>query len=257
MKTVLLHESVAQFLIGGVQFAFGDGIQEDERKNQYVTNNGSYGRKWDILSRYIAQGSAPYDILYYPVKRGLWTIMILYCEQTKQIITIMREDRLASITRSRGKGKKPHYIEALAYALNSNVSPLYKQVSIYDDETDQSCEMLSVEKEQIAQKLLSEIEMDHHEIGNHVLLLCSIMGYQVTNVNAVILDTDMRIAQQQNLSHLIQRNNSVIVAQTSSATASWDNPTHGLKLTDKALQRQNRLVQVKNDDTLTEGGKKT
>ncbi|MCD8633887.1 DUF5986 family protein, partial [Clostridioides difficile] len=83
------------------------------------------------------------------------------------------------------------------------------------------------------------INKDGAIIEHHVLLLFNQTAeYELTSIRAVMVDTNLNIVSEQNLSSYISIEESTVVEKVDKTNPAANNPTLGLKLTAKADARK-------------------
>ena len=71
-----------------------------------------------------------------------------------------------------------------------------------------------------------------------MLILFESHGYQLTSVRAVMIDSNLNIAVEENWANSIAANESIIADNIEEMNAPANNPNHGLRLTSKAAARK-------------------
>ncbi len=222
-----------------IEGAVGDDIKRDVRENQLVTQNSTPARIWDHLNTSIAKNAEKNGCLYSLTKRGPWNMIIIYDNESKYVITIMREERLKEIRKGSKKRKSLHYLQAFTQCYNRDLYADGKQQSMFEEET--ALNDVYKDAENIVQKMIESINSTkNHAIARHVLVLFSSMNYQLTNIRAVMIDTDLDIVCEESWNKYISTSESIITDIVSPVNdkTPYNKPSHGMKFTSKANERK-------------------
>ena len=103
---------------------------------------------------------------------------------------------------------------------------------------------------ELVQNLLSELKSDADIVKNHVLVLFEAVGYQLTHIRAVMVTPSLDIAKDcdENWSQYISGNESAVVEKIEAPASPSNQPSRGLSLKPKALNRQKSNSKIKEAD---------
>lgn len=224
--------STRKLIVRCLEDAVGDRLKEDVQRNHLRTHNGDGGRVWDFINTGLCECFDGPDCMAGITKRGPWEMVLVYERESKRLFTFMREARFAAIQKDMPRRRRMHYLDMLARHLNSDLlAP--GQIGWFDktfaDEDD---------LKELVGRLLSTLESDGVIIERHVLVLFESRGYQLTSVRAVMVDTNLNIAAEENWTSNIAAADSIIVDTVDDANAPANDPNHGLRLTRKAAARK-------------------
>ena len=234
MEKLLIPEEIIKTMVSCVEEAVGNDIQEDKNINKFHTMNSIPFRTWDYINRNLIDQLEVTDCITTESKRGCWNMVIVYEKTTQNIFTFMRENRFIDICKKQRKRKRMHYLDILTKNFNSSLIAQNHQLSILDPNAF-SDEHILAEKVNI---LLNDLR-DHADlIRNHVLVLFDTTGSDLISIRAVMLTSELEIAFQQDWSGYIYKEEAIVTAKVEHSESPANNPTRGLKLKPKALERQ-------------------
>lgn len=237
--SIVISDKIASYLVSAIEGAVGDDIKEDVRKNHLVTQNSTPSRIWDFINRDIIELADNNGCLVSITKRGPWNMIVLYDTESQDVLTIMREERLSEISRTLNQRKSLHYLQAFTECFNSDLCAAGKQQSMFEEVNVRND--VYEEAEKVVQKMTESINSaETLPIERHVLVLFSSMNFQLTNIRAVMIDTDLDIVCEQSWNKYISASESIVadVVSPTNEDAAYNNPTRGLKLKAKATERQ-------------------
>lgn len=167
-----LSPELPQLIANSITLASGADINEIYRGQNFKTHNSKPGLIWDCIIRNIS-AQLPNDVLSSIAKCGTWEILLLYCQRSKTLITLMRNTRFNDL-KNGSKKDLPHYLKAIL-SLNRDL----------DADSDQLSLSLFDAK---------NYEEDFH---HHVLALCSgfefSVAHEVERHALVVFETDLGI----------------------------------------------------------------
>ncbi|MCJ0438955.1 hypothetical protein J0W85_19830, partial [Clostridioides difficile] len=161
-------------------------------------------------------------------------MIFIYDKNSKYLYVLMREQRYKELHNNINKREKMHYVDILTKAFNGDLKAPIEQLSFFSIEFDNEDKI-----EIYLQKLIDSINKDGAIIEHHVLLLFNQTAeYELTSIRAVMVDTNLNIVSEQNLSSYISIEESTVVEKVDKTNPVANNPTLGLKLTAKADARK-------------------
>lgn len=234
-----IPEKVIIAAVKAINNAVSDDIKEDFLLNGFVTTNSYPTRVWEYVNRNLLKELPPELCTVVKTHRGPWEFMIIYDKQSGHIMTIMRDARFKELRESIHNRSTEHYVQLLARSFNSGLTAGYEQLSLEPD-VDEDIDMKTVSAE--VQKLLSGLRNENEPIKNHVLVLFDTAGGQLVNIKSVMVTPKLEIVagSECDWSKYISVTESVIVDKISEPVSVFDKPERGLKLTSKAIARQNK-----------------
>lgn len=224
-------------LVNALVDSVGDDILENSRG--LTTNNGRSGRIWDFINTHIYQDMPRFGCDVGVAKRGYYEFVPMYHRDSRTLLTLMREKNFFEVSRKQCKRKDAHYLDALARVFNANIEIQDDQLSLFSSQHVFRNEDRLAE---IAERFLCNFPLELMDIDRHVLILFSTQGDSLLGVRAAILDGNLNIAAHEDWSHFIKAQEGTVVATVDTSTATTNNPTHGMALTTKALERQHRTT---------------
>lgn len=231
-NTIDVDPKVAQTIVGIINDSVGDRIKEDVRQQRLRTQNSTPTRIWDLLNTSLCECFESEDCMSYITRRGPWEMVMVYEKKSECLFTFMREKRFAQISQD-GKRKNMHYLDMLARHLNSDLHTAYNQISLFEKKFDDQERL-----QEAIDKMLRALYEDDVVIQRHILILFESAHYVLNSVRAVMIDSNLNIVAEDNWTHYIMAEESTIVDHTHGINSVMDNPSRGLKLTNKASQRQ-------------------
>jgi hypothetical protein len=235
MKFNIITEDLAKIIVRCVEDATGDVIKEDLARSELVYQNSTPHRVWDHIFSLLTKNL---DAMGYPIistNSGPWKFPIIYDRESGNIITIMREKRFAVLRRQQQKRDKPHYVDMLTATLNKELLPQYPQMSLLEKPPRDFEEM-----KKRADAMLQDFGGKADQVRNHVLILFEARGFSLYSIRAIKVTPDLELAVdgEVNLSALISAKPSIITDKIAKPDAPANNPTRGLKLKKKAIERK-------------------
>jgi hypothetical protein len=114
-----------------------DAIEQDvavERSHRnYPYYNQPWVAMWNHMGANLIEAITNDDVVIITAKRGPWSFILIYFETEKTIITIMSEDRLATLQRQY-RNRPMHYLDILIQRYNRDIEPLQTRLDIPDME---------------------------------------------------------------------------------------------------------------------------
>lgn len=235
MKLKFISEDLAAIIVKCVEDATGDVIKEDVIRNGLIYQNSTPHRVWDHIFSMLTSRLNAIGCPIISTNSGPWRFPIIYDRESGNIITLMREKRFAELRRQQCKRDKPHYIDILTASLNKDLLPMQQQISLFQKPTHDVDEM----KKRI-EVMLRDFAGQTDQVRNHVLILFDARDHNLISIRAIKVTPDLELAVDGEviLSSLISARPSVITDKVSMPDAPANNPTLGLQLTAKALERK-------------------
>lgn len=232
-----------------VEDATGDDIRIDIQKNNLQTRNSVPARIWDLLNTNLINELDIDECTIAKTKRGPWEMLVIFEKTTQCIFTFMREKRFEELKKQQRKRKNMHYVDMLSKQFNSNLLAEESQLSLFKTSFADE-DRLS----ELVQNLLSDLKSDADIVKNHVLVLFDTVGYQLTHIRAVMVTPSLDIAKgcNENWSQYISGNVSTVVEKIETSDSPSIQPSRGLSLKPKALNRKknNAIIKEANRETI-------
>lgn len=228
-----------------VEEATGNDIRIDIQKNNLQTRNSVPARVWDLLNTNLINELDIDECTIAKTKRGPWEMLVIFEKTTQCVFTFMREKRFEELKKQQYKRRNMHYVDMLSKQFNSDLIAEENQLSLFEvsfSDEDRLSELV--------QNLLSELKSDADIVKNHVLVLFEAVGYQLTHIRAVMVTPSLDIAKDcdENWSQYISGNESAVVEKIEAPASPSNQPSRGLSLKPKALNRQKSNSKIKEAD---------
>ena len=235
MKFTIITDDLAAIIVRCVEDATGDVIKEDLARSELVYQNSTPHRVWDHIFSLLTKSLGAMGCPIISTNSGPWKFPIIYDRESGNIITIMREKRFATLRRQQQKRNKPHYIDMLTATLNKDLLPQYPQMSFLEKPPR---DLEEIQKR--VDTMLQDFDRNADQVRNHVLILFEARGFALYSIRAIKVTPDLELAVdgEVNLSGLISAKPSVITDKVAKPNAPANNPTRGLKLKAKAIERK-------------------
>lgn len=229
-----------------VEEATGDDIRIDIQKNNLQTRNSVPARVWDLLNTNLINELDIDECTIAKTKRGPWEMLVVFEKTTQCIFTFMREKRFEELKKQQAKRKNMHYVDMLSKQFNSDLLSEGRQMSWFDEKSFSDEDRIT----ELVQNLLSELQGEADIVKNHVLVLFETVGFQLTHIRAVMVTPSLDIAKDcdENWSKYITGNESAVVEKIEAPESPSNQPSRGLSLKPKALNRQKSNSRIKESD---------
>lgn len=243
----ILSKEIAQIIVQSIHDATSDDILADIRGNELFTTVSSPNRIWDFLNRNIYRALGFADCIVGKAKRGFWQMAVVYDLSTHNIITFMREKRFAELQRLQPQRRRMHYADMLAKNFNIDLRPDNEQLGLFQKNFSDE-DRLAESVRTLLSDLTDSVDID--AIQHHVFVLFDTTGFRVTSVRAVMVTPSLEIARncEQDLSMYIPTFSSVIVEKVDNPDAPANQPSRGLSLKPKALERKKNRPKPKGSE---------
>jgi hypothetical protein len=239
-------EEIAQKIVQCIFDAISDDIQADIRMNDLFTTVSSPSRIWDYLNRNINRALGAENCIVAKAHRGFWQMVVACDLSTRNVITFMREKRLAELQRSYQRRSRMHYIDMLTRQFNSDLPLDNEQTSLFPKSFSDEDQL-----NELVQLLLSNLTDSVDVIQHHILVLFETTGFQLTNVRAVMVTPSLEIARncEQDLSMYIPASSSAVVEKVDNPESAANQPGRRLNLKAKALERKKNKPRPKANES--------
>jgi len=233
LTTINIPKSFASTVVDCIFTATGDGIKEDIALHRLRTRNSVPARIWDLINTAICERLNTPDCMTITPRRGAWEIVIIYERETEFIYTIMRGKRFRELRDGICKRNKMHYVDLLVRHLNPDLLAPVGQTTLFpvcfDDENKLA---------ENVQKILAGFSTEIGEIKRHAIILFESANFNLTSVQAIVVDSNLNIVSEQSLTEYIPVQESNISEKVENPNNPSNNPSRGLKLTEKAAARK-------------------
>lgn len=147
---------------------------------------------WDLIYRNLMNRFDEGNLKYSVTKRGMWTVLLLYDENSKLIFSFMRDTRFKDI-KNRKNSTRPQYVQALIN-LNAAFQAPTKQLRMFADES----KFTQTDLERTLGELCANFEGSvDTKNSKHVLVVFSNKYGAIDSLNAYLLDRDLDIVCEQ------------------------------------------------------------
>ena len=232
----------ASAIVRCIQHAVGDGIKE--ATHGLKTKNGRIGTLWDIMNTWLSDKMIVLDCIAEKTRRsGSWEIVSVFDPDTGFICHVMRETRLKNLLRLWVRGKELyHYARCSASIFNLGRKLEYEQGTLFDVES-------STPNEEFAKKttsqILSDLKISEKDVKGHFLVAFESQSDMLMSVRAVMYNEKNELVAEEKWSKLIDVNENSITESSVNFSDASNNPSHGLELTGKALERKKDKLEIK------------
>jgi len=245
---MVFPESLIIKIVRCIEEAVGDDIREDIQRNGLKTRNSVPSRIWDLLNKKLIEELEIENCAVVTARRGPWEMVIIFEKTTKHILTFMRKKRFSELQRSQRKRDRMHYVDMLTLQFNKELLAEYQQTSLFPNHFSDIKELAELVK-----RLLHDLKSDVSIVRHHVLIIFETVGYQLTNIKAIMVTPNLDIAKgcEQDWSKYITPSESLVVEKVTHSDAPENKPNRGLKLKQKAIDRQKskpKILKDKKDD---------
>ncbi|MEK5161201.1 DUF5986 family protein [Paenibacillus sp. FSL R5-0527] len=218
-------------------------INEFIKEFELESFNGIDFLVWDFINSNLIRNAADERLISIKVKRGRWTLVLLYDTELKYLYTLMKHKRFKQLQDQRKKRSTAHYIDALAL-LNDGLYAAEDQLHLFEDET----------WNEGVRSLLHRIVREHRdEIERFVVIGFSASKDDITSVSAIIPSSELGVVHEVDWSEFMPTNygsSSVTIEYTPAEEEDEDIP---LKLKDQPETHDDSLVNLKKDGNNVKG----
>lgn len=244
MELINVSDDVRRVLVNSVQDAVENDILSDVRTNDLWTTNSVPSRIWDLINRNIRDNADPKLCTVVKATRNPWQMSVVFDKESQCVITLMREKRFSEICKKQRSRRKMHYLDMLTKHFNADLISQYEQLCIEPHRFLDEDYIL--EKIQI---MLSDLQSETELIRHHVLVLFEAKDYELINIRAVMLSSSLDFVCEENWTQMIAAHQSVIVDTITEPNKVENEPSRGIKLKSKALERKKDRPNAKVKDT--------
>lgn len=238
----------ASNMVSCIHDAVGDTIKEDISHHRLKTQNSTPARIWDHIYTAIGENFITSDYLIGYPTRGPWHMAIVFDTKTGFLYTLMREKRYKELHDQLRKRKTMHYIDLCARCFNSDLHAPINQVSLFESQPKVFEDEGNIKNSM--EKLLSDILSNSPNIKHHVLILFESKNFELLKIRAAMVDADLNVVAQNDLIPYISVQESVIMDHVQDPKSPVNNPSGGLKLTEKAIHlKKGNHLHVKQDQS--------
>ncbi|MCM0648436.1 DUF5986 family protein [Clostridium swellfunianum] len=223
--------------------AVGDDIKLDIKINELDTGNGTPNRIWDFINRNISKNFPEEHYVSKPTKRGSWEMKPIFEKSTGMLYTLMREERIEDLRKEVTKRKSAHYAQALAEALNKDLTSSQGQLSFLQQQSYFDEEKI----QQIVHKIFEDLSIPDNIVKHHAVILFRSSNYELISLRCCIIKSDLNVVEESDWSNYIEVNESSVAESIAEVEPVYINPSSGLKLKQKAKDKidQGALGDVK------------
>ena len=242
---VLAPQPDIRAMVESLEEAVGTNIQEDISQNNLETWNSVPARIWDYLSTNLVKNIQFETCTVFIANRKIWKFPVVYDRFNKCIYTFMREERFKDLQRQSDGTKGKHYLSIFTRRLNNDLFAGTSQLHLFP----QPSASLNQLQEQF-RNIVPDWQNNVPDIQYHVLVLFEAAEYQLNSVRAVLITPDFEIAKdsEQDWTAFIRGNMGLIPEKIDNPEEPANQPSKKLKLTAKALRRQNKNLKVRTED---------
>lgn len=171
-------------------------IQDFIREYEPESLNGIDFLVWDFINSNLVRNAADDRLIAIKIKRGRWTLVMLYDTELKYLYTLMKHKRFKQLQNQRKNRSAAHYIDALAL-LNNELHADNDQLVLFEDEAwDEGVEAL-------LHRIVREYQ---NEIERFVVIGFSTSKDDITAVSAIVPSPELGIVYEEDWSEFIPTN---------------------------------------------------
>jgi len=171
-------------------------IHEFIREYALESFNGIDFLLWDFINSNLIRNAADERLIPIKVKRGRWTLLLLYDTELKYLYTLMKHKRFKQLRDQRKNRSTVHYIDALAQ-INDDLHSEIEQICLFENEAwDEEVENL----------LLRIVREHRNEIERFVVLGFSTSKDDIVSVSAIVPSSELGTVYEADWSEFIPTN---------------------------------------------------
>ncbi len=239
-KNKILSNISGQFkkaIIQSLQSAVGDDIKLDMKINDLDTRNGNANRIWDFINRNVSKKLSYSDYIITGVtKRGSWEMKFIFDKENGILYTLMREKRFDAIRKEVSKRKTFHYVQAIADTFNDGLVGGEEQLSLFKEQYYYDKDKIK----SVIDKILKDLSIPESIVRNHALILFDSNSYELESVRCCVVNSNLSIVEDENWSEYVTISDSTIMDSVKIPESKYDNPSNGLKFTQKAKDKKDQ-----------------
>lgn len=171
-------------------------IHEFIREFALETFNGIDFLLWDFINSNLIRNAADDRLIPIKVKRGRWTLLLLYDTELKYLYTLMKQKRFKQLQDQRENRSTAHYIDALAQ-LNNDLQSDVEQIYLFENEAW---------NENVENLLLQIVREHRNEIERFVVIGFSTSKDDIVSVSAIVPSAELGTVYEADWSEFIPTN---------------------------------------------------
>ena len=243
VSEIPLLDSNKLAIIKAIADGYKKDIQDFKAEFNIETFNSIHFLKWDFANTNIINTLTDDRFQCIKVKRGSWTIVMIYDTETHFLYTLMKEERLAQL-QDRVVKEKVHYLDALS-SINKGLEGKSNhnkslQLSFFTEESvwDESVESL-------LEELLGNLK---GKVEQYVLIAFSMDKSEIKSIRAIIPNEHLAVTYEEEWTDLIPVDFDTSNPYESSILEDEDEEIE-IKLRKNAILNEDNLIQLRNDKT--------
>ena len=238
-----LKDTAKYSIVKCLSDAIGDDVKaclQREHINDRKSNAKKF-LKWDLINRNFIKNFSNAELTAEYAKRGAWYFVPLFNKETGTLFSVMREDRFNELHRKQEKRRKAHYVDALVKSFNIDLDQ-NKQLNLFEEEQFDENEVKA-----IVEGILRDFQIDSSVVHRYATILFEEYNSDLISIRCCVLDSSLRIVDEEDWGEFIHYNESVVVDTVGNASEEREMPK--IKLKDKARKRmgQRGAVAIKED----------
>ena len=186
-----IREEDIQNIFECLSQAVGEDSQEASDYLDLRTHISEPFMKWDLIYRNLMNKFDTGNLKYSASKRGMWTVLLLYDENSKLLFSFMRDSRFKSIQNQKNS-TRPQYVQALVN-LNAELQAPSTQVKMFPDESKFTPSELERTLDELCSNFDGVIDTKH---SHHVMVVFSSKFGNIDSLKAYLLDRDLGIVSE-------------------------------------------------------------
>lgn len=235
-----IDPSVATDIVSAI-YNVADFMKEEIARHKLISNNRKSGLYWDKLNTNmhdtIATSGGASDI----VRVGFHQFLLARYGGYR--FTLMREARFFDVMADVKADGKLSYQNLLVQLCNRDLEAEVAQMTMYpfhEYDTDEISTRIN--------RLFGSVQ-ENDDSGYYVMILFDIYSdFELRKIKAVIVDPNFDVVEEQDWSHYIPVEGSVIVEQVSDVKAPSNNPSRGITLKPKAFELKSKRDESPSED---------
>ncbi len=194
MKNMLksIRQEDIQDIFECLSQAVGEDRQEASEHLGLRTRVSEPFLNWDLIYRNLMNKFDEGNLKYSVTKRGMWTVLLLYDENSKLLFSFMRNSRFKDI-KNRKSASRPQYVQALI-TLNAELQAPEKQIRLLAEEPKFTQTELERTLDELCANFDGSIDTKN---SRHVMVVFSNKYGSIDSLKAYLLDRDLDIVFEQ------------------------------------------------------------
>lgn len=217
--------------VAAINSAVTDDILEDIRRQRLSRNkmNSTPSRIWDFINRNISETFAgDSNVVTGYTTRGPWKLVPIFDKKTGFLFTIMREERFYTVRKD--PKNHSHYVYELAEGFNFELQPIQQTLISSDSTTDTLKSAI--------QRICDDLLISQNMVKKHALILFSSNDDMLLSVRCCMINKFFEECESVSWNEFIKVGESSVVDQIINLESKFNNPTHGLTLSERAKKRK-------------------